>query len=142
MKDKMPVMTSMEMTGGFFVQLIVNSIVIWLATNLFPNQVVLGNANSSLGWAIFHSMIMLSLIGTLAIPLFEYWQGLKGKMLTGKDWMIGYLVIDFVAIWVISRFSEQFGLGISAWWVGLLLAIVLDFAQGLGMMALFMKKKK
>lgn len=122
------------MASTFFVSLVLNSLVILVANVLFPAQVVLGNANSNLWWAVFHSMVMLSLIGTLAVPLFEWKQKMLGRVLTTKEWMIGYLAINFVGVWVITRFSEQFGLGISGWWVGLLLAVAFDFVQSKGMM--------
>ncbi len=66
---------------------------------------------------------------------------MMGKALTTAHWMAGYLAINFVGLWVISRFSEQFGLGISAWWIVLILAAVLDFVQGMGMMLVFPKPK-
>jgi len=83
---------------------------------------------------------MLSLIGTLAVPLFEWKQKMLGRVLATKEWMVGYLAINFVGVWVITRFSEQFGLGISAWWVGLLLAVAFGFVQSKGMMV-FKKEK-
>ncbi|HBC45136.1 MAG: hypothetical protein UX08_C0003G0086 [Candidatus Collierbacteria bacterium GW2011_GWB1_45_35] len=129
------------MTPTFFVSLVLNSLVILIANALFPAQVVLGNANSNLWWAVFHSMVMLTLIGTLAVPLFEWKQKMLGRALTTKEWMIGYLAINFVGVWVITRFSEQFGLGISGWWVGLLLAVAFGFVQSKGMMKVFKKEK-
>lgn len=125
----------------FIVQLVLNSLVLYFANRLFPAQVVLGNANSNLWWALFHSMSMLSLVGLLAVPLFEWKQEMLGKPLSAKHWMIGFLVVNFVGLWVISRFSEQFGLGISAWWVVLILAVVLDFVQGMGMMLVYKKEQ-
>ncbi len=141
MKHNLPTTTSAQMTMIFLVQLLLNSVVIWLANIVFPSQVVLGTAYFTLGWAIFHSMLALSLIGTLVVPLFEWKQEMMGKALTSQHWMIGYLAINFAGIWVITRFSEQFGLGISAWWVGLLLAAVFDFVQGMGMMMVLKKEK-
>jgi len=129
------------MTPTFFVSFVLNSLVILIANTLFPAQVVLGNANSNLWWAVFHSMVMLTLIGTLAVPLFEWKQKMLGRALTTKEWMIGYLVINFVGVWVITRFSEQFGLGISGWWVGLLLAVAFGFVQSKGMMIVYKKEK-
>ncbi len=58
------------MAFTFFVQLLLNSLIVWIANTLFPANIVLGNANSNMTWALFHSMVMLSLIGTLAVPLF------------------------------------------------------------------------
>lgn len=139
MAEKIVTTTTGQLAKVFFVQLVLNSLVIWLANWLFPSQVVLGTAYFTLGWAVFHSMVMLSLIGTLAVPLFEWKQAMMGRSLTNKEWMMGYLAVNFIGIWVISRFSEQFGLGISGWWVGLLLAAAFDFVQGMGMMSIYKK---
>ena len=139
-RAELPTSTSREMALGFWVLLVINSLVIWLANMIFPSLVVLGNANSSLWWSIFHSMVLLSILGTLAVPLFEWKQEMLGRPLSMKEWMLGYLAINFAGLWLISRFSEQFGLGVAAWWVVLVLAAALDFAQGLGMMLVYKKK--
>ena len=138
-KEKLPVTTSAQMAHMFFVLLAVNSSVLWLANAFFPKMIVLGNAMLDRNWAIFLSMGMLSLIGILCVPIFEYYQAQKSKALTSMDWMVGYLVINFVAIWGITRFAEEFGMGISAWWIALILAAVMDFLQGLGMMLVYRK---
>lgn len=141
MKEKLPTSSAKQLAITFLVQFALNSLVIFLASTFFPKQIVLGTAYFSYSWAIFHSMLVLSLIGTLAVPLFEWKQEVMGKALTTNHWMAGYLIVNFVGIWVISRFSEQFGLGISAWWVGLILAAVFDFVQGLGVMMVFKDKE-
>lgn len=130
MEGELPVTSSRNLALGFFVFLVVNVLVIWLASSIFPQNIVLGTAAFTYWWAVFHSMAPFSLVGILAIPLFEYWQETKGEMLSKWDWMSGYLVVNFVALWVMSRFSEQFGLGFSAWWVVLILAAVFDLVQG------------
>lgn len=142
MKEGLPTATSKQMMAGFFVQLVLNSLVIVVANMMFPRAVVLGTASFSYWWAVFHSMLIFSLLGTLAIPMFENWQRMKGKALTSMNWMMGYLVINFAGLWVITRFSEQFGLGIAAWWIVLILALVFDFFQGMGMMLVFPKPVK
>lgn len=141
MAEKYHSTTSAEMAKGFFAQLIVNSIVLTIANKLFPSQVVLGTASFSFGWALFHSMLALSIIGTLCVPLFEWKQKMLNRSLSMNEWMIGYLAINFVGLWVITRFSEQFGLGISAWWITLLIAAVLDFAQGASMTIVYKDSK-
>lgn len=138
-KEKLPVTTSAQMAHMFFVLLAVNSFVLWLANAFFPKMIVLGNAMLDRNWAILLSMGMLSLIGMLCVPVFEYYQEQKGRALSTTDWMVGYLVINFVAIWGITRFAEEFGMGISAWWIALILAAVMDFLQGIGMMLVYKK---
>lgn len=120
----------------YFVLLVVNILTVYLAHIIFPDQVVLGTEFISLPWALLHSMGLLSLIGTFAIPFFHEKERIMGRMLNSKEWMIGYFVLNFISIWVIARFAEQLGLGIRSWLVALVLALILDFVQGISMMKL------
>lgn len=124
----------MMMVTSYFVLFAVNALIIYLANTYFPKNVVLGTASISLPWSIFHSMGTLALINILVIPFIREIEKWKGRMLTSMEWMVKYLVVNFVGVWVITRFSEQFGLGVSSWIVVLALAIVLDFVQGVAMM--------
>lgn len=141
MAEKYHSTTAAEMAKAFFAQLVVNSVVIVIANKLFPNNVVLGTANFSFGWSVFHSMLALSVIGTLCVPIFEWRQKMLNRSLSMNEWMLGYLFINFVGLWVITRFSEQFGLGISAWWITLIIAAVLDIAQGMSMALVYKDAK-
>jgi predicted membrane protein len=66
----------------------------------------------------------------------------KESSLHPKQWMLTYLVINFVALWEISRFADNLGLGFSSWIVILLFAAVIDLIQGGAMMILGEKSKK
>jgi uncharacterized membrane protein YvlD (DUF360 family) len=120
----------------YFVLFVVNSLIFTLANSIFPNQVVLGTEFINFPWAILHSAGVLSLIGTFAIPFFHEKERVLGRNLTSKEWMVGYLVLNFMSIWIIARFADQLGLGISSWMVALVLAAVLDVVQGIAMMKL------
>ncbi len=124
----------MVLVATYIVLFAVSALVIYLANMFFPQQVVLGTASMSSAWAILHSMGTLALINAFAIPFNREFEKLKGRMLTPKEWMIKYFVLNFVGIWVITRFSDQFGLGVSAWYVIVALAVVLDMIQGVVMM--------
>lgn len=119
---------------SYFVLFAVNALVIYLANVYFPRNVVLGTFNINLGWSIFHSMGTLALINILIIPFIREIERWKGRMLTPMEWMVKYFVINFVGVWAITRFSEQFGLGVSSWLVVVILAAVLDLVQGVAMM--------
>lgn len=136
-KKDLPVTSSRQLALMYFVLLAINSFVIYVANMFFPENVVIGNMSLTSGWAIFLSMSMLSLIGILTVPLFEYVQEMRGSALEMPHWIGGYLVVNFVGIWLITRFAENFGLGISAWWVGLVLAAIMDFLQGVGMQLVY-----
>ena len=109
---------------------------------MFPNAIVLGNEFITKGWAIIHSMGTLALINTFAIPVIRQIEIKKGRMLTPKEWMIKYFIINFVGVWGLARFSFELGMGISSWVVALFLAVILDVFQGIAMMQLEKMRKK
>jgi hypothetical protein len=132
--------TSSEISKMYFVHFALNAIVFIVANLLFPKSVVFGTECIPSGWGIFHIVSLLALVGILFVPVFEYVREQKQKELSMQDWMIGYFVINFLAVWILSRFAEQLGFGISAWWVAAVLAVILDFAQGFGATLVYKKK--
>jgi hypothetical protein len=50
--------------------------------------------------------------------------------------MVKYFFLNFAGLWLISHFSQQFGLGITIWYVSAILAVILDVVQGVAMMTL------
>ncbi len=124
----------MIITATYVIMYIVNAPILYLANMLFPEQVVLGTATLSLMWAVILSMSALSLILTLLIPFLHEIERKIDRDLTMQEWIGAYLAINFGGIWLISRFSEQFGLGVSSWLVVLGLAVVMNLVQGVVMM--------
>jgi len=59
----------MMLVFNYLALLAVNWLVLYIAHLWFPQNIVLGNASLSAGWAMCLSMSKLALIGTLAIPL-------------------------------------------------------------------------
>jgi hypothetical protein len=114
--------------------LLVNVLVLWLAASWFPQFIVLGTISLTTTWALWLSMGKLALIGTLLMPFFTEWELRRGKTLTAAEWSIGYFFVNFIGLWTITRFAEVFGLGITSWLVAAVLALVIDFGQGLVMM--------
>lgn len=115
---------------------VINILVIYLANLLFPQYVVLGTAHVSKTWAILHTMGILALVDTFAIPFFREIEKAKGKMFTSKDWMAAYFILNFVGVWLITRLADQLGFGITSWVIAAILAVILNLAQGIAMMQL------
>lgn len=134
---------NMMMVITFFATFIVSALVVYGAHLVFPTLVVLGTQSMTLHWALIHSMGALSLLLTLVMPFMTEYEKLKGKVLTPMDWMTAYLLFNVVGLWIITRYSDQFGLGVTSWLVIICLAAVLDFLQGMVMMMIgeFTKKK-
>ena len=128
--------TGMMLVISYFILFVVNTLVILGANALSPTNAVLGNSAISKTWAIIHSVGILTLINTFAIPFVREYEIKRGKMFTSNEWMFAYFVINFVGIWAITRFAESVGFGITSWMVALILAVVLDMVQGIAMMQL------
>jgi predicted outer membrane lipoprotein len=141
-KDKQSNNTGLTLVITYFVLYIVNSLVILLANTLFPENVVLGTACLSLSWAIVHSMGTLAIVNTFAIPLVREYEKRAGRMLPKGQLMLVYFILNTVSVWVIARFAEQFGLGISSWIFAVLLAIVFTITQSIAMSWLEKAKTK
>ncbi|OGD83026.1 hypothetical protein A2572_01030 [Candidatus Collierbacteria bacterium RIFOXYD1_FULL_40_9] len=133
--------TSVEMVRIYFLCLLVNLVVLIFANKLAPQSVVFGTSVLTPNWGLFLSMGTLSLLNLLFVPFFEQVQEELQRELTSKEWMVGYFILNFVGLWLISRFAEQLGLGISSWWVGAILAFILDMLQGFAIMRFAYEKK-
>lgn len=127
---------------SYFILFVVNALVIYFANLWFPMNVVLGTMSISQPWAIILTAGALALIGTLLIPFFNEWEMRRRKILSAGEWMLGYLFINFVGLWLLTRASEIFGMGVTSWVVLLILAIIMDILQGIGMMSLESKRQK
>jgi hypothetical protein len=141
-KEKVQAQHGLMMILTLITLFVVNSLVLYVANMLFPSAVVLGTESVPYGWAIYHSMFKLSVICTMVMPLVTMYEWKNKTIFTPKQWMMTYFVINFGALWVISRFAENIGLGFSSWFVIVLFAGVLDMAQGAAMMALGEQSKK
>jgi len=126
--------TGIILVVTYIVLFVVNSIIILLANTFFPLLAVLGTVHISETWAIIHSVGALTLINTFAIPFVREYEKRSNKMFGSKEWMGFYFVINFLGIWLVTRFADQLGFGVSSWLVILVLALVLDLIQGIVMM--------
>ena len=141
-KEKVQAHHGLMMIYSFITLFVVNNLVLHIANMIAPDAIVLGTASISHWWAMYHSMFKLTVIGTFIMPLVTLYEWKNKVVFTSKQWMLTYLVVNFVALWCISRFANNLGLGFSSWFVILIFAGVLDMAQGMAMMALGEKSKK
>lgn len=126
----------MMMVISYVALLLSNVVVLHLAATWFPQYIVLGTMSLTRTWAIFMSMGKLALLGTLAMPFFTEWELRRGQALSPIDWTAGYFVVNFVGLWLVTRYAEAYGLGVTSWVVAAALAFALDLVQGMVMMKL------
>ena len=127
---------------SFFILFAVNSLVLYFANLLFPTQIVLGNQSVTYGWSFIHSMATLTMLNIFLIPIIREYENKIGKMISPMCWMKTYLIANFIGLWVLARFANQLGMGLSSWVVALFLALALDIAQGIAMMLIEKTQKK
>jgi hypothetical protein len=130
---KFPEVSGMTVVVSTAIVFVVNAIVLYLAQMFFPKNIVLGTHSLSYFWALYMSMGKLALLTAFIMPFVGKYENMRNKIFSPMEWMALYFVVNFVGIWTISRFSEQFGLGVTSWVVVLALAVVLDVAQGIAM---------
>jgi hypothetical protein len=83
--------------------------------------------------ALFYSMGALAVVDALALPFMYKLEEWKGRAMTSMEWMFQYFVLNFIVIYLLTRWSEVFGLGVSSWLVVVVFAAILDVAQGFAM---------
>lgn len=135
-KSPSPHHNSLILVWSYIALFIVNTVVIFLASVIFPLYVVLGTFNLTTSWSLIHSMTLLALANVFVIPFVREYEHRAGKMFTNNQWMAVYFVINFIGIWLIARFADQVGFGISSWLVAAVLALVLNIVQAIVMMGL------
>jgi hypothetical protein len=127
--------TALQAMWAYVVVTLVSAIVIYVANMIMPDQVVLGTMSLSPWWALMLSAGKLGLLVTVASVLFAEWDDRRRKMMTPMQQIGAYFVVNVAALWLISRFAEVYGLGLSSWVVVAVLAAVIDFLQGFAVMA-------
>ncbi len=107
---------------------LVNSVLLFAASWLYPSDFVLGNAALDKNIAGIFSGFLLTLFCKISKPLLKklelHFQG-RYKM------FVTYWLINSLGIWVIARLEAVSGLGISAYYWAFGLGFVASFVQWL-----------
>lgn len=132
-------MSAQQLSVMYVAFFIINSIVIWLANRWYPNAVVLGTHIHSPLMGLVYSMVVFTLLVVGAVPVIEYVTAQMKWRLSNRDWMMLYFVVNLVALWVVARFAEQLGMGLSSWVVVAVLSVIINLAQGMAVKFVVMK---
>lgn len=119
---------------SFFVLFLCNTLALYLANLLFPTSVVLGTFALTPFWALMLAGGKLTIISLLVMLLVPYKEWKTKKDLKPTDWMKLYFVVNTVSLYLVTRFAEIYGLGVSSWVVIVALALFMDVVQGITMM--------
>ena len=134
-KEKVQAQHGLMMFYTFLILFVVNALVIMIASKMFPTQVVLGTYSISYWWALYHSVFKLTVISVFVMPFITYYEWKNSVVFSPKQWMLTYFVVNIIAVYEITRYADNLGLGVSSWVVVVLLAAALDWLQGMAMMA-------
>ena len=104
----------------------VNAIVIYLAPSLLTDGVVLGTNTIPPVVAALIAGIVLTLVVSLVDPLLK-----QAKLKVTNEWVWGaiYGVVNIVTVWAIARGAVYTGVGITSFFVAIVLGFVLLLLQ-------------
>ena len=105
----------------------INIAFLWLASLVWPSYVVFGNANITPVLGIIWTAFLLT---AALYPVSTVLKQLKIKVAKESYMGLVYLVVNIVALWVLARWlGSVTGFGIGAFWVAIVLGVVVNFAQ-------------
>lgn len=119
-----------QLAMTFIAFFVIHSVVVYLANMFFPEDVVLGNHFFSPTMGLVYSMLPLTLLTVGCIPFIEYVAEKFNRTVSNMEWMVDYLLINTAGIWILARFAEWIGFGISSWMVAVALGVVITILQG------------
>lgn len=106
---------------------LVNSLIIWAASSLYPSNFVLGTANISFFGAVLISGFLVTLFCKIIKILFVKLVHLKKT--SRLIMFVFYWLVNAVVIWFIARLAPFTGFGISSFYWVTALGFVLNFFQ-------------
>lgn len=128
--------TAIKLAYSYPILFATTALVMYLANILYPQCVVLGTQSISYGWSFIHIAGTLAMLDVLVVPLVREYENKIGKMITDKDWMVAYFVVNFIGLYLMSKFANNLGMGLKAWYSAALMSLVLTPIQGVAMMLL------
>lgn len=117
---------------------LINFIIFYLATMLFPEQVVFGNELINPWQAMVTAAFGVMIAHMIFEPIAEE---VKFKH-HHENWLLVFFFVNAVAVYFMGRtpFSLGIGIGIQAFWVAIFLGLALDIGQYIVSLLLLTKK--
>jgi uncharacterized membrane protein YvlD (DUF360 family) len=114
---------------AFIAYWILDSILLYLATLIYPAAYTLGNFRFTFFWAA----IVAGFIWTVLVWFSEPLAGIFKVKPKGNMVLVFYLMANFVALWLTARIAPYSGFGVASFVWAFVLALVANFAQYLVM---------
>lgn len=114
---------------GFISFWVLDSLLLYLASVVFPTAYALGTFKLSILWAA----IVAGFIWTVLVWFSEPIVSIIKLKVSDKMKMFFYLLVNFVALWLVARIAPYSGFGVASFVWAFLLALVANFAQYLVM---------
>lgn len=122
----------------FLLYWFLNSLSIYLLGSIFPSSVVLGTFRlSPLEASLYAGFWLTFFVWTM----WEFVLVRKVKLEPSLLRLIFFLVVNFIGVWIVTRYSYHTGLGIVSFWWALFIGTVADLLQSV-FWSLFGKKLK
>ncbi|MEK7166541.1 MAG: hypothetical protein AAB874_07070 [Patescibacteria group bacterium] len=116
----------MKDSRGFIVFWLVNSAIFYFSPFMFGILVATGNARLAPFMASIISGFLITIADALTLPIFER---LGIELKDEWQWTLAYLFVNVLSIWVIARYADLTGVGITNAWVAVLLGVIFNLLQ-------------
>ncbi len=105
---------------------ILNSLILFLFSIIFPNNIVFGNDVLSEIFAAFWTGFILTFLSWMAKPILAKF---KIKVSGLRNRMIFYFALNIVIIWILARIPSFTGFGITKFTWAIILAFILELIE-------------
>lgn len=116
----------------------VNALLLYLASVLYPRNIVLGNNVLAPYLAVIITAVLLSVVLSFTLPVARV---LKIKEKNELGMSLSYTVANIIGLWLLARMAVFTGFGVSSYVVVVILGLILSAVQ-YGVWKQFGGKKK
>lgn len=118
----------MKDSRSFLLFWLINSAFFYFAPFIFTGFIVSGNVRLTAFLASIISGFLLTIADAGVQPLSE---ALKMKLKEDWQWTLSFLLVNVLGIWLIARYADLTGIGISNAWMAVLMGAILTLFQWL-----------
>jgi len=110
----------------FFTFWILNSLILFILSVIFPNNIVFGNDVLSGVFAAFWTGFILTFLSWLAKPILAKF---NFKLSGVRNRMLFYFALNVILIWILARIPNFTGFGITRFTWAIILGLILELVE-------------